>query len=361
MAISDLPTPPSRSDAANFAVRADAFLAALPTFSAEASALQIDVNAKQVAAANSEAVATTKAEASTAQANAAALSKTGAEAARDVAVIARTASEAARDISTTKASESANSAEQAAGYAASINPASLMKNDSSSISAIAGGTANAITASFTPAITTLTDGLTVRVRATAANTTTAPTLAADATGAKTIVKGNNLPLVAGDIAGAGHWLELQYDSTLDKYVLQNPATGIAPSAASETVSGIAKVATQALTDAGTNDLTIVTPKKLASLLIATSLGRGQTWQDVGISRAWGTTYTNSTGRPIAVAYRGLGSAGGSIVTGTIGGIDVVYTPLGATSIGSIFFIVPEGGTYSIAQSSGSMNKWSELR
>lgn len=40
--------------------------------------------------------------------------------------------------------------------------------------------------------------------------------------AKTIVKLNNQPLVAGDIAGAGHWLELQYDSVLDKYVLQNP-------------------------------------------------------------------------------------------------------------------------------------------
>ena len=31
---------------------------------------------------------------------------------------------------------------------------------------------------------------------------------------------------AGDIAGAGHWIELQYDSTLDKWVLLNPAKGI---------------------------------------------------------------------------------------------------------------------------------------
>ncbi|QWF72328.1 hypothetical protein KEF85_07745 [Methylomonas paludis] len=30
----------------------------------------------------------------------------------------------------------------------------------------------------------------------------------------------------GDIAGAGHWLELQYDSVNDNWVLLNPATGL---------------------------------------------------------------------------------------------------------------------------------------
>ena len=49
MAITALPTPPTRSDPATFAVRGDAFLAALPTFTAEANALQADVNAKQEA------------------------------------------------------------------------------------------------------------------------------------------------------------------------------------------------------------------------------------------------------------------------------------------------------------------------
>jgi hypothetical protein len=101
-------------------------------------------------------------------------------------------------------------------------------------SAVAGGTANAITGAFTPAIAALPAApgtLSVFVRAGSANTTTTPTFAADGTVAKTIVKGNNLPLVAGDIAGAGHWLELQYDATLDKWVLQNPAYGIAGVAA----------------------------------------------------------------------------------------------------------------------------------
>jgi hypothetical protein len=89
----------------------------------------------------------------------------------------------------------------------------------------AGGTADALTGAFTPTVAALVDGMRVSVRAGAANATTTPTFAADATGAKTIVKGNNLPLVAGDISGAGHWLELVYDLALVKWVLQNPASG----------------------------------------------------------------------------------------------------------------------------------------
>lgn len=91
--------------------------------------------------------------------------------------------------------------------------------------AVAGGTADAITADFTPNVA-LTNGTTVIVRAGAANTTTTPTFSPDGLTAKTIVKGNNLALAAGDIAGAGHWLEMNFDTVLDKWVLQNPAFGI---------------------------------------------------------------------------------------------------------------------------------------
>ena len=59
MAITALPTPPSRQDPTNFPTRADAFMAALPTFATEATALQVDVNAKQMAAAASQAAAAT--------------------------------------------------------------------------------------------------------------------------------------------------------------------------------------------------------------------------------------------------------------------------------------------------------------
>lgn len=90
----------------------------------------------------------------------------------------------------------------------------------------AGGTADAITATYTPKIAALSNGMTLYVRAGSANATTTPTFTPNSGTivAKTIVKGNGLALVAGDIAGAGHWVELQYDATLDKWVLLNPAS-----------------------------------------------------------------------------------------------------------------------------------------
>lgn len=91
-------------------------------------------------------------------------------------------------------------------------------------SCVADGTANAITGTFDAAapVTTLTNGLTVLARAASANTSTTPTFKADGTAAKTIVKGSNSALIPGDIAGAGHWLLLAFDATLDKWILQNP-------------------------------------------------------------------------------------------------------------------------------------------
>lgn len=92
----------------------------------------------------------------------------------------------------------------------------------------AGGTADAITATFATNIRALAQiaGIPFWVRAASENTTTTPTFAINGLTAKTIVKGNNMSLAAGDISGAGHWLGMQYDATLDKWVLQNPATGV---------------------------------------------------------------------------------------------------------------------------------------
>jgi len=69
MAITPLPTPPSRDDPTNFAARGDAFLGALPDFATEANALAVDVNADAVAAAAAETAATAAAAAATAAAN----------------------------------------------------------------------------------------------------------------------------------------------------------------------------------------------------------------------------------------------------------------------------------------------------
>ena len=99
---------------------------------------------------------------------------------------------------------------------------------SSLLIADAQGTSDALSASFTPTLGKLKNGTLVHVRAKEKNGTKTPLFKADETGEKIIVKGNNLSLEEGDIAGAGHWLELQYDEALDKWVLQNPAKGITP-------------------------------------------------------------------------------------------------------------------------------------
>ena len=90
----------------------------------------------------------------------------------------------------------------------------------------ADGTADALTATFDQPILKPLHGMHVQIRAKAANTTAAPTFRADERSALPVVKGNNLPLVPGDIAGDGHWLELKYDDTLAKWVLENPAFGV---------------------------------------------------------------------------------------------------------------------------------------
>jgi len=93
------------------------------------------------------------------------------------------------------------------------------------------GTADAITADFTPNIT-LTDGVTVIVRAQGANTISNPTFAPDGLTAKTIVKDSNAALAIGDIAGASHEIILKYNFGNDNWALLNPASGGHPSAVS---------------------------------------------------------------------------------------------------------------------------------
>lgn len=79
MAISALPTPPARSDApATFISRADAFIAALPTFRTEANALAVDANDDAAAAAASQSAAASSASAAATSASAAAASATAA-------------------------------------------------------------------------------------------------------------------------------------------------------------------------------------------------------------------------------------------------------------------------------------------
>src|SRR5690242_6943314 len=76
-----------------------------------------------------------------------------------------------------------------------------------------GGTGDAITAAFMPAITAYTSRMRFRFTATTTNTVANPTVNVDGLGAKTIKKLGGIPLAAGDIAGAGHVCECLYNGT----------------------------------------------------------------------------------------------------------------------------------------------------
>jgi len=93
-----------------------------------------------------------------------------------------------------------------------------------------------------------------------------------------------------------------------------------------------------------------------------SLGVGQTWQDVLGSRSGGTTYTNSTGRTIAVSISSTFAGDGDDLTLTVGGVTVSRQTVGSgtTTQLSVFAVVPDGATYSVS-SGRSLAVWSELR
>lgn len=91
------------------------------------------------------------------------------------------------------------------------------------------------------------------------------------------------------------------------------------------------------------------------------IGVGQTWQDVTGSRVVGTTYTNSTGKPIMIKVWS-GGANSTSTTLTINSIIIdsysVNTSSGA--LAKIDGLIPVGATYSVAMSP-AVSKWFELR
>jgi hypothetical protein len=90
------------------------------------------------------------------------------------------------------------------------------------------------------------------------------------------------------------------------------------------------------------------------------IGVNQTWQNVAGSRSSGVTYTNSTGKPIMVQFRGSGSS--SIGTFTLGGIYAGSWSNGGTSLNwTQTLFVPVGATYAITLSAGSIETWLECR
>ena len=130
-------------------------------------------------------------------------------------------------------------------------------------------------------------------------------------------------------------------------------------------SGVSSVTAGSIqVGAGTSAQTEVAPSTSGNVLTSNGtawtsaapsggLGVSQTWQNMSASRAAGTTYTNSTGKPIFV-YIVFGLA--PSCTLTVSGV----TTSGANSYSTSCFIVPNGGTYSVGSTNGA-SSWLELR
>lgn len=86
-----------------------------------------------------------------------------------------------------------------------------------------GGTADVITATYSPAVTALSDGMLLSFRATAANATTTPTFSPNGLTAHTITKNGGSVLVAGDIAANLGEYFLRYNLANTRWELLNPA------------------------------------------------------------------------------------------------------------------------------------------
>lgn len=100
--------------------------------------------------------------------------------------------------------------------------------------AAAGGTHDAIAATYDPPITSaqLVDGLTLAFRATSANLTTTPTFAPNGLTAHTITKNGGQALAIGDIPGANAEIVLRYNLANTRWELQGapdvPVGGMVP-------------------------------------------------------------------------------------------------------------------------------------
>jgi len=103
----------------------------------------------------------------------------------------------------------------------------------------------------------------------------------------------------------------------------------------------------------------------------TSIGVGQTWQNVASSRAIGTTYTNSTGRPIMVSVSCTRSSSGASATirFNIDGSPIAQRVTAESDsiqfnalTNGVDIIVPNGSTYSVTNAVGTsvITFWYEL-
>ena len=121
---------------------------------------------------------------------------------------------------------------------------------------------------------------------------------------------------------------------------------------------------------GTPSAIVLTNATGTASSLNTGVGAGQSWTNVTSSRAFATTYTNSTGKPIEVLITGQvvsapnGNNYGSFsINGTVVGNFGVNAGNQSAILMPVSFIVPNGATYSAQIVTGlfGLVSWWELR
>ena len=132
--------------------------------------------------------------------------------------------------------------------------------------AIATGSANALSATIPSNLNYIPTNFTFILQAAYANTGAATlnlTIGSTATGIYSIVKSNNQPLIAGDIANAGYPMLLSWSPVYSAYVLLNPGTGestaLSPAQLQE------QFYTYAQATGGADTIAVTIPSSLTSL------------------------------------------------------------------------------------------------
>ncbi|MNK27652.1 hypothetical protein D3C87_460140 [compost metagenome] len=111
-------------------------------------------------------------------------------------------------------------------------------------------TGDAFSVTTTPSFTTLTNGMEIKLRMNAANTTTTPTLTPNGLGAKQVLTYNQQPCTIGDW-GANSEITLRYNQALDKFIIvEGMLTAITPAVMDVT----SKIATTAFVKAALGSL-----------------------------------------------------------------------------------------------------------
>jgi hypothetical protein len=155
-------------------------------------------------------------------------------------------------------------------------------------------------------------------------------------------------------------------------------TGITDLAVADGGTGASTLSANAvLLGNGTSALQTVAPSTSGNLLTSNGstwtssplgvIGVGQTWQNVLSSRAFGTTYTNSTGKPILVNVNSQISITGTSSSNIYLLVDsiIVARAGGRSEYADYHFvsaIVPNGSSYRVVNDGGdALVYWAELR